>query len=167
LAKIPGAAKEVNGNPANLAALLADLDSVTDEQVRQALRNNGGGYLNHFQFFATLTPPDSSRETSGPEGDIALAIAERFGGFDAFREEFTKKSLGLFGSGFVYLVKEMKNSGSLAIKEYRNQDSPVMDGDVPIVGIDLWEHAYVVVLFISVLRCPCLGSSPLAFFFLF
>jgi superoxide dismutase, Fe-Mn family len=149
LAKIPGAAKEVNGNPANLAALLADLDSVTDEQVRQALRNNGGGYLNHFQFFATLTPPDPSRETSGPEGDIALAIAERFGGFDAFREEFTKKSLGLFGSGFVYLVKEMKNSGSLAIKEYRNQDSPVMDGDVPIVGVDLWEHAYVVVLFIS------------------
>jgi superoxide dismutase len=73
--------------------------------------------------------------------DIAQAIAERFGGFDAFREEFTKKSLGVFGSGFVYLVKEMKNGGNLAIKQYANQDSPVMDGDVPIVGIDLWEHA--------------------------
>jgi superoxide dismutase, Fe-Mn family len=121
--------------------LLANLSAVKDEQVRLDLRNNGGGYLNHFQYFATLTAPDEARAAAGPTGDLALAVNEKFGGFDAFRDEFSKKSTSLFGSGFVYLVKEMKNGGSLAIKQYPNQDSPVMDGDVPLVGIDLLEHA--------------------------
>jgi Fe-Mn family superoxide dismutase len=121
--------------------MLAKLDSVEDAEVRRALRNNGGGFLNHFQFFATMTSPDPDRASAGPDGDIGNVIAERFGGFDAFQEEFTAKSLALFGSGFVYLIKEKKDGGNLVIKQYANQDNPVMDGDVPLLGIDLWEHA--------------------------
>lgn len=146
LAKIPGAKARVNGEPAKLAGLLADLESIPDESVRQALRNNGGGYLNHFQFFATMCAPDIERGSTGPEGELGDAIAERFGSFAEFRDAFTKKSKSLFGSGFVYLVKDGKDGGNLAIKSFPNQDSPVMSADMPILGLDLWEHAYVFAL---------------------
>jgi superoxide dismutase, Fe-Mn family len=142
LAKLGGAGR-LGGDPAALAALLAGLDDVTsDVGLRRALRNNGGGYLNHYQFFATLAPPNAARAAAGPEGDLAADIAAKFGGFDQFRTAFEAASLGLFGSGFVYLVKDISAGGELAIKSYANQDSPVMTDDVPVLGLDLWEHAY-------------------------
>lgn len=141
LDKIPGAMAAVNGNPAMLAELLSSLDSVKDEKVRRLLRNNGGGYLNHYQFFATLAPPDDTRALRGPDGDLGNALADVYGNFERFKKDFTEKSLDLFGSGFVYLIKDHEMGGKLNIKPYSNQDSPVMDGDVPVLGLDLWEHA--------------------------
>lgn len=142
LAKIPGGTAMVDGDPAKLADMLGNLESVKDESIRNALRNNGGGYLNHYQFFATMGPANADRAKSGPDGLLGDAIAETFGSFQSFREQFTKAALTLFGSGFVYLVRDRKSGGQLAIKQYSNQDTPVMDGELPIVGLDVWEHAY-------------------------
>lgn len=90
-----------------------------------------------------MGPANPERAKAGPDGDLGMAIVESFGSFQTFREQFTKSALGLFGSGFVYLVRDRKSGGQLAIKQYANQDTPVMDGELPIVGLDVWEHAYV------------------------
>lgn len=88
-----------------------------------------------------MGPANLDRAKTGPDGILGDALAETFGSFQSFREQFTKAALGLFGSGFVYLVRDRKSGGQLAIKQYSNQDTPVMDGELPIIGLDVWEHA--------------------------
>ncbi len=123
---------------ANLAAksaedLIRNLSAVP-EDVRTAVRNNGGGHVNHTMFWQIMGPGKGG----APTGAIADAMAA-FGGFDAFKEQMNKGGVGRFGSGWVWLVDA---GGTLAIESTANQDNPLMDGKRPIFGIDVWEHAY-------------------------
>ncbi|MGH7583131.1 MAG: superoxide dismutase [Gemmatimonadales bacterium] len=115
--------------------LLADLNKVP-EAKRTAVRNNGGGHFNHSLFWEWMAPGGARQ----PEGDLAAAIASSFGSFDAFKEQFAKACGARFGSGWAWLVRG--KDGKLAIESTANQDSPVMDGKFPILGCDVWEHAY-------------------------
>ena len=115
--------------------LLASLDAVP-EAARTAVRNNGGGHANHTMFWEIMAP-GGSRE---PEGKLADAIKSAFGGFPQFKEQFAKACAGRFGSGWGWLVADGK--GGLAIESTPNQDSPLMNGKRPILGCDVWEHAY-------------------------
>jgi len=112
--------------------LIAGLKSVPDD-VRTAVRNNGGGHLNH-SFFWPILKKDV--KFAGPAAD---AITKDLGGFDQFKEEFTAAATGQFGSGWAWLVVD---NGKLEVTSTPNQDSPLTDGKTPIVGIDVWEHAY-------------------------
>ncbi len=116
--------------------LLLNLDTLPPS-IRMAVRNHGGGHHNHLLFWQMMRAP---RENNIPEGALAEAITKTFGSFDAFKEEFTKNALGLFGSGWVWLVKD--SEGSLKIIANANQDSPLMQKLVPVLGLDVWEHAY-------------------------
>jgi Fe-Mn family superoxide dismutase len=123
---------------ANLAAksaedLIRNLSAVS-EDARNAVRNNGGGHVNHTMFWQIMGPGKGG----APTGAIADALAA-FGGFDAFKEQMNKAGAGRFGSGWVWLVDA---GGKLAIESTANQDNPLMDGKRPIFGIDVWEHAY-------------------------
>ena len=119
----------------SIEALLTD---VSNHPV--AVRNNGGGHYNHTLFWNSL----SATGGSSPTGDLATAINEKFGSFDAFKEEFTKAATTRFGSGWAWLV--LTNDSELAVSSTPNQDNPLMDvADVkgfPIIGLDVWEHAY-------------------------
>jgi Fe-Mn family superoxide dismutase len=115
--------------------LIRDLNALP-EAIRTAVRNNGGGHANHSLFW-TLMAPNAG---GAPSGRIADVITNQFGGFDTFKAEFQKAGLGRFGSGWAWLVK--KADGSFAIESTANQDSPVMEGKTPIIGCDVWEHAY-------------------------
>ena len=115
--------------------ILGKLNDVP-EQIRTAVRNNGGGHLNHTLFWEWMRP-GGAREPAGALGD---AINRSFGGFPAFKEQFGKACVGRFGSGWGWLTLDAK--GTLAIESTPNQDSPVMDGKTPILGCDVWEHAY-------------------------
>jgi Fe-Mn family superoxide dismutase len=115
--------------------LIRDLSAVP-EGIRPAVRNNGGGHANHSLFWTLMAPNAGGT----PTGKIADVIANQFGGFDAFKAEFQKAGLGRFGSGWAWLVK--KADGSFAIESTANQDSPMMEGKTPIIGCDVWEHAY-------------------------
>jgi Fe-Mn family superoxide dismutase len=106
------------------------------EGKRQAVINNGGGYANHKLFWTILSANGGGK----PTGDIADAIADAFGSFDAFKEEFTNTATGQFGSGWGWLC--VKDDGSLKVISTANQDSPYMQGLTPILGLDVWEHAY-------------------------
>lgn len=127
-------------NDADLEKALGKLSAIKDESVRKALRNNGGGYLNHKLFFASLRTPTPD---NAPTGDVASIIEKEYGSFKAFQEKFAGVAIGLFGSGFVYLVKNGKTK-AVEIRTYANQDTPAMDGDgsTVLVGLDVWEHAY-------------------------
>ncbi|MFB3853961.1 MAG: superoxide dismutase [Vicinamibacterales bacterium] len=114
--------------------LLRQLNSLP-ESIRTAVRNNGGGHVNHTMFWAIMTPGGGGE----PSGAIADAIKSTFGGFQAFKDEMNKAGLGRFGSGWAWLVAE---SGRLKIESTANQDSPLMEGKWPVVGVDVWEHAY-------------------------
>ena len=114
--------------------ILADLSAVP-ENVRQAVINNGGGHCNHTMFWEIMAP----KAGGPPKGDLAKAIDSALGSFDKFKAEFEKAANGRFGSGWAWLVK--KGSG-LAIVSTANQDNPMSDGSTPIMGIDVWEHAY-------------------------
>jgi len=116
--------------------LLTHIDTLP-ESIRMAVRNHGGGHHNHSLFWAMMRAP---RENNLPEGPLAEAITKAFGSFETFKEEFTKNALGLFGSGWVWLVKD--NRGVLQIITNANQDSPLMHNLTPILGLDIWEHAY-------------------------
>ncbi|HEU5170382.1 MAG TPA: superoxide dismutase [Gemmatimonadales bacterium] len=134
----------------NLNAALeghADLQSKTIEQIlgnigsvpeaiRTPVRNNGGGHHNHTLFWAWMRP-GGDRE---PTGTLADAIGRTFGGLAQFKEQFTKACLGRFGSGWGWL--NLDRNGALAVESTANQDSPLMDGKTPILGCDVWEHAY-------------------------
>jgi Fe-Mn family superoxide dismutase len=113
--------------------LIGNLSAVP-EAIRTAVRNNGGGHVNHTMFWQIMGPGKGG----APTGAIADAMAA-FGGFDAFKEQMNKGGVGRFGSGWVWLVDA---GGTLAIESTANQDNPLMDGKRPIFGIDVWEHAY-------------------------
>lgn len=114
--------------------LIANLDKVpADKQT--AVRNNGGGHANHTFFWNLLTPGGASE----PSGALADAITSAFGSFDAFKEQFEAAGAGRFGSGWAWLVK---SGDGVEIVSTPNQDSPVMEGKTPVIGIDVWEHAY-------------------------
>ncbi|MFB8607280.1 superoxide dismutase [Enterococcus casseliflavus] len=114
--------------------LLADFSSVP-EDIQTAVRDNGGGHANH-TFFWEILGPNAGGE---PTGAIKEAIEETFGSFEDFKEEFKTAATGRFGSGWAWLVVK---DGKLAITSTANQDSPLMDGQTPVLGLDVWEHAY-------------------------
>jgi len=114
--------------------LLSDLDALPDSIVT-GVRNNGGGHFNHGLFWKVLSP-DGGGE---PSGALGTAISRAFGDFSSFRDQFSTAATSRFGSGWAWLVV---NDGQLAIYSTPNQDSPVSRGDVPILGLDVWEHAY-------------------------
>jgi superoxide dismutase, Fe-Mn family len=114
--------------------LLRDINAVP-EDIRTIVRNNGGGHANHTMFWEIMGP----NAGGAPTGAIADAIDSTFGGFDKFKEEFAKAATGRFGSGWAWLVDR---GGTLSIESTANQDSPLMEGRKPIMGLDVWEHAY-------------------------
>lgn len=118
----------------DLPALLADIDSVP-ESIRTAVRNNGGGHANHSLFWQVMSPNGGGE----PTGELASAINAAFGSFDEFKSTFAKAAGTRFGSGWAWLVV---NNGKLEVTSSPNQDSPYMDGKTPILGLDVWEHAY-------------------------
>jgi superoxide dismutase, Fe-Mn family len=137
-AYIANANKALEGQPA-LAAMtaqeiLANLASV-DEPLRTALRNNVGGHVNHCFWWSIISPSGGGE----PTGDLSAAITSEFGSFDAFKAKFSAAAMGRFGSGWAWLSRK---GGKLAVHSTANQDSLVSDGAVPIMGIDVWEHAY-------------------------
>jgi Fe-Mn family superoxide dismutase len=115
--------------------LLANLDRVHDN-IRTTVRNNGGGYVNHSLFWQIMGP----NAGGAPTGELAAAIDRAFGGFAAFQEKFSAAATTRFGSGWAWLVQ--KQDGSLDVYSTANQDSPLMSGDKPLLGLDVWEHAY-------------------------
>jgi len=115
--------------------LLANQCAIVPENIRTAVRNNGGGHINHGMFWQIMAP----KAGGSPSGNIGQAINSSFGSFDQFKEKFNAAAVGRFGSGWAWLVK--KGSG-IEILSTANQDSPVMDGLYPIMGLDVWEHAY-------------------------
>jgi Fe-Mn family superoxide dismutase len=114
--------------------LIANLDAVP-ESIRGAVRNNGGGHANHTLFWQIMSPNGGGE----PTGAIGEAIKSTFGSFDKFKEELTNAGITRFGSGWAWLVVD---NGNLAITSTPNQDSPVMEGKTPVLGVDVWEHAY-------------------------
>ena len=126
------------GNPEleakSINDLIANLDAVP-EAIRTGVRNNGGGHANHSLFWTIIGPGKGG----APTGALADAITAAFGSFDAFKEAFTKAATTRFGSGWAWLSLK---DGKLAISSTANQDSPVMEGATPLLGLDVWEHAY-------------------------
>lgn len=114
--------------------LIAHINDIP-EDIRTAVRNNGGGHANHSLFWQILSPNGGGT----PTGELGDAIASKFGSFDDFKDEFAKAATGRFGSGWAWLVVD---NGELAITSTPNQDSPLMEGKTPILGLDVWEHAY-------------------------
>ena len=129
LADQPGLAKK------SIEAILADLQQVP-EAIRMAVRNHGGGHLNHSMFWQMMAPGKGG----APSGAVAKAIDKGFGSFDSFKDGFSKAAMGRFGSGWAWLVKD--KTGGLQVVSTANQDSPVSDGLKPVLAIDVWEHAY-------------------------
>jgi superoxide dismutase, Fe-Mn family len=114
--------------------VLQNLSSLPDD-IRTAVRNNAGGHANHSMFWEIMSP-DGGGE---PEGDLASAIDDTFGGFDSFKDELKTAGVNQFGSGWAWLVHD---GSGLAVVSTANQDSPVSDGKTPLLGVDVWEHAY-------------------------
>ena len=114
--------------------LVSDLGSVP-EDIRGAVRNNGGGHANHSLFWSVMGPGKGGE----PAGELGAAIGATFGSFDAFKEAFAKAGATRFGSGWAWLVVD---GDSLAVTSTANQDSPLMEGKTPLLGLDVWEHAY-------------------------
>jgi superoxide dismutase, Fe-Mn family len=120
-------AKSLDDLVKNLAAV--------PEDIRTAVRNNGGGHWNHAMFWQLMAP----NAGGAPTGDVASGIAAAFGSFDTFKEKFQAAGLGRFGSGWAWLVD---NGGTFEITSTANQDNPLMEGKKAILGVDVWEHAY-------------------------
>lgn len=119
-----------------LAELIRDVHTLVPEEIRTAVRNSGGGHFNHSLFWKLMKPSGGGE----PTGEVAKAIQAAFGSFDSLKERFNDAGLRRFGSGWVWLVKNP--AGGLEVMSTANQDSPRTDGFVPILGNDLWEHAY-------------------------
>ena len=115
--------------------LVKDLSSVP-EDIRTAVQNNGGGHVNHSFFWEIL----AANAGGNPTGAIGEAIVAKFGDFDAFKEAFKTAATGRFGSGWAWLVVDA--SGELKVTSTANQDNPITDGETPVLGLDVWEHAY-------------------------
>lgn len=127
---------ELDGKP--VEELLKN-PSAVPEDIRGAVRNHGGGHHNHSLFWPSLAPVGKGGELSG---ELGIALEMAFGSVDAFKEKLTAVALGQFGSGWGWLVLPAKGGKELAIYALPNQDSPLLTGDIPILGVDVWEHAY-------------------------
>lgn len=114
--------------------LISDMDAIPSD-IQTAVRNNGGGHANHSFFWEILSPNGGGE----PTGALADAINAKFGSFEKFKEEFAKAGATRFGSGWAWLVL---NNGELEVMSTPNQDSPLMEGKTPLLGLDVWEHAY-------------------------
>lgn len=119
----------------SICDLMKDLGSVP-EAIRGAVQNNGGGHWNHSLFWTVLSPTGGGE----PNGDLAAAINSTFGSLSAFKEQFAKAGATRFGSGWAWLC--VKSDGSLVVESTANQDTPLSNGRTPILGLDVWEHAY-------------------------
>jgi len=115
--------------------LLANNCAIVPENIRTPVRNNGGGHVNHSMFWQIMGPGAGG----APVGNLAAAINSSFGGFDAFKEKFIAAAIGRFGSGWAWLLK---TGSGVEISSTANQDSPLMEGKFPVIGLDVWEHAY-------------------------
>jgi superoxide dismutase, Fe-Mn family len=138
-AYVAGLNRAVNDTPSlagkSIEELLRELDNVP-ESARTAVRNHGGGHHNHLLFWQMLSPNGGGQ----PGGDLATAIQRQFGGFKEFQEQFTRAALGQFGSGWAWLT--LTSDRQLRVEATANQDSPLSHGCVPLLGVDVWEHAY-------------------------
>ncbi len=114
--------------------LISNMDAIPEE-IRTAVRNNGGGHANHSMFWEILSADGGGK----PEGKLAEAIDKKFGSFEKFQEEFAAAAAGRFGSGWAWVIAK---DGEVDIMSTPNQDSPIMEGKTPIMGLDVWEHAY-------------------------
>ena len=115
--------------------LLANNCAIVPDAIKTAVRNNGGGHINHSMFWTILGP----NAGGAPVGNLASAITGAFGSFDAFKEKFNAAATTRFGSGWAWLLK---SGSSVEVTSTANQDSPVMEGKFPVIGLDVWEHAY-------------------------
>ena len=131
---VNAAIKDSEWEKLSVEQLIADLNKVP-ESIRTTVRNNGGGHANHSLFWTIMGPGAGGK----PSGDLAAAIDGAFGSFDAFKEAFSKAAATRFGSGWAWLSVA---GGKLEVSSTANQDSPIMEGKQPILGLDVWEHAY-------------------------
>ncbi len=131
--------KHPEADPGNIEELLANINSVP-EDIRTAVRNNGGGHSNHSMFWQIMGP--SGVGGGSPTGELATSIDASFGSFDQLKEQWAAAAApgALFGSGWAWLIAAP--DGSLRIETTANQDSPLMEGKLPVIGLDCWEHAY-------------------------
>ncbi|MEO7653616.1 MAG: superoxide dismutase [Bryobacteraceae bacterium] len=120
----------------SIEELLANGCAIVPENIHTAVRNNGGGHLNHSMFWQIMGP----KAGGPPSGKVGAAIDSAFGSFAQFQEKFAAAAMTRFGSGWAWLTKDA--SGKVEISSSANQDSPVMEGKVPVLGLDVWEHAY-------------------------
>ena len=122
----------------SIEEILSNLDAIKDEGLRTTIRNNGGGFVNHNLYFSTLSP----NSASAPKGALLNQIKEQYKSLEGLQEELAKQATGRFGSGWAFLVAF--KDGSLKVVNTPNQDTPLMEksGGTPILGIDVWEHAY-------------------------
>lgn len=132
--KLNAAVEGTDAANMSIEELVTGLSSLPAE-IQGPVRNNGGGHLNHSLFWESMSPEGGG----APEGDLAAAIDDAFGSFDVFREAFEAAGVGQFGSGWAWLVAD---GGSVAVVSTPNQDSPLTDGKTPLLGNDVWEHAY-------------------------
>jgi superoxide dismutase, Fe-Mn family len=126
---------ELDGKP--LHEILANNLAKIPEDIKTAVRNNGGGHHNHSLFWEILNP--AGKPGTAPVGNLANAINKKFGSFDALKEKFTAAATTRFGSGWAWLIKKGQDIDVISLP---NQDSPIMEGAFPIIGLDVWEHAY-------------------------
>jgi Fe-Mn family superoxide dismutase len=119
----------------SIEALVSNMSTVP-EDIRGAVRNNGGGHANHSLFWTVMAPGKGG----APTGTLAEKIDATFGGFEAFKEQFAKAGATRFGSGWAWL--SLEGGGNLVVESTPNQDSPLMEGRTPLLGLDVWEHAY-------------------------
>jgi len=126
---------ELDGKPVH--ELLKGNLAIVPEDIKTAVRNNGGGHHNHSLFWEILNP--AGKSGNAPVGNLAAAINSTYGSFDKFKEEFVKAATTRFGSGWAWLVKR---GPKLEVISTANQDSPLMEGAFPVIGLDVWEHAY-------------------------
>jgi len=132
--KLNAAVEGTDAANMSIEQLVTGISSLPAE-IQGPVRNNGGGHLNHSLFWESMSPEGGG----APEGDLAAAIDDAFGSFDVFREAFEAAGVGQFGSGWAWLVAD---GGSVAVISTPNQDSPLTDGKTPLLGNDVWEHAY-------------------------
>ncbi|MGD8744112.1 MAG: superoxide dismutase [Candidatus Woesebacteria bacterium] len=119
----------------DIESILGNIENV-EEDIRQKVINSGGGHTNHSLFWEIMSPKGGGQ----PEGDLAKALDNTFGDFETFKENFSEKAATLFGSGWAFLM--VTRGKRLALKRHSFQNSPIMHGNIPILGLDVWEHAY-------------------------
>jgi Fe-Mn family superoxide dismutase len=132
--KLNAAVKGTDLEDKSMEEILSEIDSVP-ENIRTAVKNNGGGHHNHTLFWESMKPGGAK----APSADFAGKLNDAFGDFEQFKAKFTEAGIGRFGSGWAWLVG---NNGNLEIYSTANQDSPLMEGKAPVLGLDVWEHAY-------------------------